>query len=173
MELIASLGSTFTFINNLGSLNTPGCAAGLPDYLEIFLSPGIVQGHFAQSMPAAALSCGQTPDDPGGPSWAFATDNFGDNSKSPDDTITFQNIVMFGNPTITQLTHEDDKRARNYIDRYNYKNSSGCPGKALATSDVSVPVFVSPLPVAKGGFVTWIVTRVSALPTKWLQFFCG
>jgi hypothetical protein len=168
---IASIGSNFTFINNLGSLNTPGCAAGLPDYLEIFLSPGTVQGNVAQSLSAASLSCNQNAGDPGGPSWDFATDNFGDNTKSSDNTIIFQNNVMCGNSTITQLTHEDSKRARNYIDRYNYKNSSNCPVKALATSDVSVPVFVSPLRVANGGIVTWNVTQVSSLPVKWLRFF--
>ncbi|HEY1946691.1 MAG TPA: choice-of-anchor D domain-containing protein [Bryobacteraceae bacterium] len=167
---IASVGTNFTFINNLGSLNTPGCTAGVPDFLELFLSPSLIQGNVAQSLPEATLACGGGV---GGPSWDFATDNLGNNSTTAANTLTFQNNVMCGNSTIIGISHEDSNQERNIVDQFNYRNASGCPVAALAASNVSAPVFTSAANQSfpSGGSGTWTTTQISALPVSNVSFY--
>jgi hypothetical protein len=168
---IASVGTNFTFINNLGSLNTAGCSAGLPDYLEIFLAPSLIQGNVAQNLSSASYACTGGVGNIGG--WDFSADNLGNNSTNASNTNTFQNNVMCGNATITSISHESSTQGRNNIDQFNYKNATACPVTTLATSSVSAPVFTSAANQSflTGGSGVWSITQISALPVSNVSFY--
>lgn len=161
---IAAGGVNYTFANNLGSMNTGGCTTfGVAYFLELILRPTLIQGNVAQTISQASLGC---------PTWPFVADNWGDNTTNPGNTVTMNNNVMCGSATITTFTHEDSSRRMNYVDNANYKNTTSCPVGALATSNVSVPVFTAaPTSFPSGGVGTWTTTQISALPVKWVQFF--
>lgn len=167
---IASGGVNFTFANNLGSMNTGGCSGTQAAYfLELILRPSVLQGNVAQTISQASLGC-QT--------WPFVADNWGDNTTNAGNTVNINNNVMCGSPTITTFTHETPQpptipqRWMNYVDNSNYKNTSSCPVGALATSNVSAPVFTAaPTSFPSGGIGSWTTTQISALPVKWVQFF--
>lgn len=160
---IASVGQNLTFINNLGDLGTNFCMGGVPYYLEDFAGPALIQGNVATSRPQSN-NCKAGA---GGALWTFYADNLA-NIWNPIPTNTIQNNVMCGSTDIVLITHENNPQGNfNIVDQYNYKNTTSCPVGALATSNVSAPVFLAgPQTFPQGGNGTWNVTQLSWLPIR-------
>lgn len=189
---IASVGSNFRFFNNLGSLNSQYCEGGIADFIEMQISPGLIQGNVNAQLPYnfyGAVGPGSPlPLPPHSPpscytytnggsssiSAIFLSASNGDGTTNPSNTLTLESNIMCGNSYAVQLDPFDGGgSSRNIVNTagHNYQNSGTCPMGANATSNVGVPAFVSPptsFPTFGSG--TWNVTEISALPILNMQF---
>lgn len=189
---IASVGSNFRFFNNLGSLNTQYCEGGVASFLEMQISPGTIQGNVNAQLPynfyGALGPPTNIPSPPHSPPSCYtytsggssavsppilAASN-GDGTTNPSNTLTMESNIACGNDNVTQIDPFDGtSHTRNIVNTtgHNFLSTSACPMGANATSNVGVPVFVSP-PIAFPSFGsgTWNVTEISALPILNMQF---